>query len=249
MMSDTGFNNVFVGIETPNEESLKECNKVTNQNRDLVASVKKLQNHGFQVMGGFIVGFDSDPVSIFKNQINFIQMSGIVIAMVNILEAYPKTRLWRRLEKENRLLSGGTGDSADGTTNFIPKMNFADLVNGYKQILHAIYSPKKYYERICTFLKEYKPSQNNAYTIKLEAYQLKAMIRATFVLGIKDKAVWYYWRLILLSILKYPRLIGLSLTLAGQGLHFRKVSEKLSKIQIEDTLLIRQQKILNGEPI
>jgi len=71
LMTEAGFDTVFVGIETPNEESLVECNKSQNQNRDLVASVNKIQNHGFVVQGGFIVGFDSDPLSIFKSQISF----------------------------------------------------------------------------------------------------------------------------------------------------------------------------------
>jgi len=103
LMVDAGFNTVFIGIETPNEESLVECNKSQNQNRDLVASVKKIQNHGFEVQGGFIVGFDSDPLSIFKSQISFIQKSGIVTAMVGLLNAPAGTRLYQRLKEENRL--------------------------------------------------------------------------------------------------------------------------------------------------
>jgi uncharacterized radical SAM superfamily protein len=249
LMSDAGFNNVFVGIETPNEESLNECNKFANKNRDLAASVKKLQNHGFQVMGGFIVGFDSDPISILKSQINFIQKSGIVTAMVGILMAPPETRLWRRLKKENRLLPCGTGDNTDGTTNFIPKMNFNVLIDGYKQILHAIYSPKQYYERIHTFLKEFRPSKKVAHKVKFEASQLKALIKATFVLGIRDKAGWYYWKLFLSSLLKYPRLIGLAITLAVQGFHFRKIYEKVREIRVDDALLVKQHKVLSGEPI
>jgi radical SAM superfamily enzyme YgiQ (UPF0313 family) len=247
LMSNAGFNNVFVGIETPNEESLCECNKYANKNRDLATSVKTLQNHGFQVMGGFIVGFDSDPVSIFKSQINFIQKCGIVTAMVGLLMAPPETKLWHRLKKENRLLPGGTGDNTDGTTNLVPKMNFDVLVNGYKQILHAIYSPKEYYERIATFLREYQPSKKVASKIKIEAYHLKALVKATFILGIRDRASWHYWKLIFSSLLKYPRQIGLCITLAIQGFHFRKVYEKVREIQVDNALLARQQKILGGE--
>ena len=157
LMTEAGFDNVFVGIESPNEESLIECNKIPNENRDLLASVKKIQNHGFQVQGGFIVGFDSDPLSIFKSQISFIQKSGIVTAMVGVLMAPPETRLYKRLKKENRLLPGGTGNNTDGSTNFTPKMGRETLTNGYKHILNTIYAPKPYYERVKTFLKEYKP--------------------------------------------------------------------------------------------
>ena len=249
LMSDAGFNNLFVGIETPNEESLNECKKFANKNRDLAASVRELQNHGFQVMGGFIVGFDSDPISIFKSQTNFIQQSGIVTAMVGMLMAPPDTKLWHRLKKENRLLPGGTGDNTDGTTNFIPQMDFNVLVNGYKQILHAIYSPKQYYERIHTFFKEFRPNKRVAYSVKLGTAQLKSLIKATFVLGIKDKGRWYYWKLIFSTLLKYPQFIGLSITMAVQGLHLRKVYEKVREIQVDDALLVRQQKLLNGEQI
>lgn len=246
MMSDCGFTRVFVGIETPNEESLTECNKFKNKNRDLVADVKKLQNYGFEVMGGFIVGFDNDPISIFKNQINFIQKSGIVTAMVGILMAPPETKLWHRLEKENRLLPGGTGDNTDGSTNIVPKMGLDILVDGYKRILHSIYSPKEYYERIATFLKEYKPNEKVASGFRIEAYQLKTLFKATCLLGIMDRASRHYWKLIFFSLLKYPRRVGLCVTLAIQGFHFRKVCDKVKEIRIDDALLAWQKQVLEA---
>ena len=247
LMSEAGFNNVFVGIESPNEESLTECNKFNNKNRDLVASVKKLQNFGFQVMGGFIVGFDSDPVSIFKSQINFIQRSGIVTAMVGLLNAPPETKLHHRLEKENRMLPSATGDNTDGTTNFIPKMNLEVLISGYKHILHTIYAPKHYYERIHTFLKEYKPNRKVSPKSKPGVYHLKAFIKSMLILGVKDKARIHYWKLVLSTLLKYPRFLGLSITLAVQGFHFRKVYEKIKDIRVDDAILARQLKVLRGE--
>ena len=248
MMSDVGFTRVFVGIETPNEESLAECNKFKNQNRDLVADVKKLQNYGFEVMGGFILGFDSDPISIFEHQVSFIQKSGIVTAMVGLLMAPPETKLWRRLEKENRLLPGGTGDNTDGSTNIITKMRLDVLVNGYKQVLHEIYSPKQYYERIHTFLKEYKPNEKIRRGFKLQLSKLRALFEVTIFLGIKDRARLHYWRMVLATLRKYPRYIGIALTLAAQGFHFRKVYEKVKKIKVDDSIVKRQLKVLNGKP-
>ncbi len=172
LMVKAGFNTVFVGIETPNEESLAECNKFTNINRDLVASVKKMQNQGLEVQGGFIVGFDSDPLSIFKSQISFIQRSGIVTAMVGLLNAPPGTRLYQHLKKENRLLKNSSGDNTDCSINFIPKMNYETLINGYKHILYTIYSPKQYYERVKTFLKAYKPQKRRGDTpVRILSYQ------------------------------------------------------------------------------
>ncbi len=248
MMSDVGFTRVFVGIETPNEESLAECNKFKNQNRDLVADVKKLQNYGFEVMGGFILGFDSDPISIFEHQISFIQKSGIVTAMVGILNAPPETKLWRRLEKENRLLPTGSGDNTDGTSNMIPKMRLDVLINGYKQVLHEIYAPKQYYERIHTFLKEYKPNEKIRRGFKLQLSKLRSLFEVTIFLGIKDRARIHYWKMVFSTLRKYPKYFSIAITLAAQGFHFRKVYEKVKKIKVDNSLLERQLKVLNGEP-
>ena len=225
LMTAAGFDMVFVGIESPSEESLVECNKLPNKGRDLLASVKKIQNHGLQVQGGFIVGFDSDPVSIFKSQIDFIQKSGIVTAMVGVLMAPPETRLYKRLKKENRILPKGSGDNTDGSTNFIPKMGRETLARGYKHVVDTIYAPRQYYERIRTFLKEYKPGNKGKFKVSL--LHLIALIRTTWVLGIKEKGRTHYWKLVGWTLLRKPKTFPLSMTLAVQGFHFREVAKKL----------------------
>ena len=241
LMTEAGFDNIFVGIESPNEESLTECNKMPNKNRDLLASVKKIQNHGFQVQGGFIVGFDSDPLSIFKSQINFIQKSGIVTAMVGVLMAPPGTKLYKRLKNENRLLPGGTGDNTDGTTNFIPKMGHDTLAHGYRHILNTIYAPKPYYERIKTFLEEYKPKGKKKGSIN--PHYIMALIKSMWVLGIKEKGRRYYWRLIIWTLAKKPKSFPLSIAFAIQGFHFRKVVEKIHTNQVRNTQELKQAQI------
>jgi len=227
LMAKAGFDRVFIGIETPNEESLAECNKSQNKNRDLVASVKKIQSYGLEVQGGFIVGFDSDPLSIFRSQINFIQNSGIVTAMVGLLNAPRGTRLYQRLKQENRLLKGMTGDNTDCSINFIPKMNYETLISGYKHILDTIYAPKQYYERIRTLLKEYRPVQRPMVPM-VRFYHITGFIRSVWILGIKEKGRRHYWRLFISTLLKRPRLFPLSISLSVYGFHFRKVIEKLS---------------------
>jgi len=127
LMTQAGFDTVFVGIETPNEDSLTECSKNQNKGRNLVESVKKLQRAGLQVQGGFIVGFDNDTPSIFQQQIDFIQKSGIVTAMVGLLQAPLGTRLYERMQQEGRLVKEFSGDNADGSTNIIPKMGLESL--------------------------------------------------------------------------------------------------------------------------
>ena len=162
LMVEAGFNQVFVGIETPEEAGLAECNKRQNQKRNLVADVKRIQRAGLEVQGGFIVGFDSDTPAIFARQIEFIQKSGIVTAMVGLLQAIPGTKLHQRLNVEGRLLGQTTGNNLDGTTNFIPRMNRETLREGYKSLMGHLYAPGPYYQRIRTFLREYQRRKSPA---------------------------------------------------------------------------------------
>ena len=177
------------------------------------------------MQGGFIVGFDSDPPSIFKSQISLIQDSGIATAMVGLLNALPATKLYKRLKEQNRLLSGSSGDNTDGSTNFIPKMGRETLISGYKHILETIYSPRQYYERIKVFLKDYKPGIRRKGDI--QRGHLGTLLKTMWSLGIKGKERRYYWRLFLSTLLKNPRSLPLFISLAIQGFHFRKVAEKV----------------------
>jgi radical SAM superfamily enzyme YgiQ (UPF0313 family) len=224
LMVKARFKKVFIGIETPNEESLTECNKYLNKNRDLIACVKKIQSNGLEVQGGFIVGFDNDPPSIFDRQISFIQKSGIVTAMVGLLNAPRGTRLYHRLKKEERLLNDPTGDNTDFSINFIPKMNIETLLNGYKKILNTIYSPKHYYKRVITFLKGYKPKPLKK-KIKFNFCDLKAFLKSIWSLGIKGKERLHYWKLISWTLVRRPRFFHLAISLAIYGFHFRKIME------------------------
>ena len=235
LMIEAEFNRVFIGIESPNEESLAECNKIQNKGSDLAASVKKLQNHGFEVQGGFIIGFDSDPVSIFRSQINFIQKSGIVTAMVGLLNAPRQTRLYQRLNKENRLLQTMSGDNTDFSINFIPKMNYETLINGYRQVLNTIYSPRQYYERVRVFLREYKPRQRTMTRITQVKFQyISAFFKSLWFLGIQEKGRRYYWRLLFATLFRHPRSFPLSVILSVYGFHFRKITEKFARVPVED---------------
>jgi len=225
LMSKAGFNGAFIGIETVNNDSLQECGKSQNKNRDMVQAVKKLQQKGLVVSGGFIVGFDSDPRSIFEQQINFIQKSGIVTAMVGLLNAIPGTKLFQRLKSENRILSNFEGNNMDGSLNFIPKMNSQILINGYKSILMTIYSHKEYYKRIKTFLKEYNPTFYKKSIPSKD--EIAAFVRSMWILGIVEKGRYHFWSLIITSIIKYPSKFSLAVTMAIYGFHFRRVIENI----------------------
>jgi radical SAM superfamily enzyme YgiQ (UPF0313 family) len=221
MMVAAGFDSVFIGIETPEEAGLAECNKRQNENRDLVASVKRIQRSGLQVQGGFIVGFDSDTPSVFQRQIDFIQNSGIVTAMVGLLQAPAGTRLYQRMKKEGRL-SGLISSNDDGTTNIVPCMDLNALREGYQKILCHIYSPKHYYERVKTFLQEYKSPDIK---IPMNFQRYMAFLRSSIRLGVFGKERFQYWKLLLWTIRKRPELLPLAITFTIYGHHFRKVSE------------------------
>ncbi len=222
LMTQAGFDTVFVGIETPNEGSLTECSKNQNKGRDLVESVKQLQRAGLQVQGGFIIGFDNDPPSIFQQQIDFIQKSGIVTAMVGLLQAPPGTRLYERMRKEGRLVNEMSGDNVDGSTNIIPKMGLESLQEGYRKLLAQIYAPKLYYERVLTFLREYHPPKIR---IQLDTQYILALWRSIYQLGIRGVERVQYWRLFFWTLFRHPRLFPLAITLAIMGFHFRQVVE------------------------
>jgi len=222
LMVQAGFDTVFVGIESPNEDSLAECSKNQNKGRDLLESVRRLQRAGLQVQGGFILGFDNDSLSIFQQQIDFIQNSGIVTAMVGLLQAPIGTRLYERLQKEGRLVAGFSGDNVDGTTNIIPRMGLEPLRKGYREVLSHIYAPRFYYDRVQTFLREYKPTGVRA---PLEPQYIAALLRSIYQLGIRGVERAHYWRLFFWTLFRRPRLFPLAVTLAIYGFHFRQVIE------------------------
>ena len=222
LMTEAGFDTVFIGVETPDNESLAECNKKQNQRRDLVEDVKRIQRSGLQVQGGFIIGFDSDTPSIFQRQIEFIQKSGIVTAMVGLLQAPIGTRLYERLTREGRLLGAMSGDNVDGSTNIIPKMNIDILHKGYKTVIDSLYAPKNYYPRVITFLKEYKAPK---IVVPLDFEHVMAFFRSILRLGIIDKERIHYWKLFFWTLFRRPQLFPLAITFAIYGYHFRQVMD------------------------
>ncbi|HMK35541.1 MAG TPA: DUF4070 domain-containing protein [Desulfomonilaceae bacterium] len=224
LMAEAGFDSVFLGLETPAEECLQECGKHQNRAVDLLESVKTIQRHGMEVMGGFIIGFDNDPPNIFERQIKFIQNSGVVKAMIGLLNAIPGTRLYQRLKDEGRLLDLGTGDNCDGNINFIPKMDAKILREGYQAVLNKIYSPKEYYARVSEFLKDYKPIRKK----RIDKLEIVAFFNSIVYLGILDKGMSkiYYWKLLIRAFLFHRKSFGEAVSSAIFGYHFRKLLGK-----------------------
>lgn len=219
-MVEVGFTSIFVGVETTNETALAECNKIQNTLHDPLDSVRRIQQRGMMVKGGFIVGFDSDDSNIFEKISSFIQSSGIVTAMVGLLNAPKDTQLYKRLLGEDRILHNSSGNNTDSTINFIPKMDLTTLTNGYREIIKNIYTPREYYKRVRTFLREF-PKRN--IRGRLSFRDISAFFKSLFVLGVVGKERVQYWRLLFWTLFHRPRHIALAVTLAIYGFHFRKV--------------------------
>ena len=174
-----------------------------------------------EVMAGFIVGFDNDTPGIFQRQIDFIQKSGIITAMVGLLIAPNNTRLFKRLSKEGRITSYASGDNTGYSINFIPKMDKEVLLNGYQTILNNIYSSKAYYERVIRFLKDFEPRIKSKTAMSFS--KILALFRSIIILGIINKNQIYYWRLFFWSLIYRPKLFPLAITYSIDGYHFKKV--------------------------
>jgi radical SAM superfamily enzyme YgiQ (UPF0313 family) len=236
LMVQAGFNKVFLGLETPVEEGLKECGKAQNLKGNLSESVATIQRHGLAVMGGFIIGFDSDPPDVFQRQVNFIQKNGIVTAMVGLLTAIPGTRLYSRLESEGRMLFKSSGDNTDasGSLNFITRMDREKIIEGYRWVMNSVYSPEMYYNRMLAFLRAYRP-RTRTY---LERNDLLTLVRSVWYLGLIDhKSRNYYWKIMRKTISNYQGAFADVVAMAIYGYHFRKLfwSPKLP-IKLEEWL-------------
>jgi radical SAM superfamily enzyme YgiQ (UPF0313 family) len=223
-MKDAGFRRVFLGIETPVEESLKEAQKSQNRG-NLLDSVRKIQSRGMEVMAGFIVGFDNDPEDIFERQIEFIRQSAIPMAMVGMLNALPDTQLWKRLEKEGRLLGAdATGNNTIATVNFIPKMDVEKLISGYQTIMRTIYKPSEYYRRALESLQRVPqdvPEAHQYHGFKA----VKAFVRIAFTLGVLDAERREFWRFFLKAAHEHHDRMTELLRHAAMAYHFRKLNE------------------------
>lgn len=224
LMVEAGFKKLFVGIETPQEEGLLECAKAQNTQRDLVASVKTIQKAGIEVMGGFIIGFDSDKSNIFERQIKFIQEAGVVTAMVGLLQALPGTQLFSRLEREGRILSHATGNNTTAALNFVPKLDRELLIEGYRSLVKRLYSPNMYYRRIREFLSEYRPQGPRFH---ISCCDIKAFLKSLWVMGVWNRGRREYWKFLSRTVLFHRRSFAEAMTLAIIGHHFRRVAATL----------------------
>jgi hypothetical protein len=233
LMRKAGFDMVFTGIETPDSESLYGCHKTQNLKTDLLESVKKIQKNGIEVSAGFIVGFDSDKDDIFDRQIEFIQRSGVSMAMVGLLTALPGTQLYRRLKEEGRLkasVSASGNNTHDLQMNFEPIMPESKLVDGYERILREVYSPKKYFERSAQFIKRL-PSKKTPNFRLISYSEIRALVLSVIKQGFSSYG-FRYFRFLIYTLVRKPGHFAQSISISVKGYHFFKITNDITKAKI-----------------
>lgn len=224
LMVRAGFKKVFLGLETPSLESLRECRKLQNLRGDLTEAVRAIQSAGLEVMGGFIIGFDHDGPDIFQRQFEFIQKSGVVTAMVGLLQALPRSRLYRRLSREGRLRGDSGGDNTLAALNFEPRLDREFVVENYRRLMRKLYEPRNYYQRVRVFLEHHHAGGPRA---KITGRGLLAIVRSMWLLGLVHRGRRAYWRLLGSTLLRHPAQLGVVVTLVITGHHFRRVANGL----------------------
>jgi len=200
LLLEAKFGNVFIGIETPEEESLKLSHKNQNLKRDLLNTIHKIHNAGFIIAGGFIVGFDTDTDKSFTDMVSFIQESGIPLPIVNVLKAPPGTELFNRMKREKRIAKHFT--FSEGDTNIIPAMGEERLKLGFLNVVSNIYQPKHSYKRIITFFKHHNFAKTEVVVkVKYSIPQLLKITSAVLNLALIDKDRKYFRKLLWWTII------------------------------------------------
>jgi radical SAM superfamily enzyme YgiQ (UPF0313 family) len=237
LMAEAGCTMVFVGIETPDRETLAYTQKGQNLKVSILESVEKIQRRGIEVTGGFIVGFDTDPPDIFDRQIDFIQQAGIPAAMVGMLTAMPNTQLWRRLEKEGRLYSTGSGNNTHTLgTNFRPRMPAETLNAGYQRVLAELYSPRQYFERCLTLIRRL-PDRTRV--VRSTSWvEVRAFLRSILRQGFSPYGL-HYLHFLLEALRARPRLFPDAVAFAIKGYHFFRITAAILRASEFSTRLRR----------
>jgi radical SAM superfamily enzyme YgiQ (UPF0313 family) len=233
-MVKANFCRVFIGIESPSAESLKETKKFQNLRRDPLDSIRLIQQHGLWVMGGFIVGFDSDPPDIFGRQIEFVERAAVPWAMAGMLQAPPTTPLYERMKKEGRLLENNPEPSNFDPPNFQTVLPLHELLEGTKRMLLTLYDPRRFYERVLDSLERWQLQPEQKASALSFPYLWRVLLKSVWKQGVLSgdrRAYWHYMRRLMLrwGLDSRKRRLGFELALSGH--HFiryaRQVAESL----------------------
>jgi len=236
-MVKANFLYVFLGIETPSKESLKETKKLQNLAMDPASCIELLRKKGLWVTGGFIVGFDSDTEEIFEQQIEFIERTAIPWALLNPLHAMPRTALYERMQREGRLLASNHS-SGDGTPpNFRTVLDSAVLMRGISKTVAAIYEPRRFFDRAWRSMEswETRESQHPAQQPTMGGI-LRIIARSIWHQGFRSsyrRAYWGYFAKILARYAMDRPKLWLAATIMISGHHFipyaTEVAQKIER--------------------
>ena len=229
LMKDCDFRYVFLGIETPEDETLALNKKVQNVGRPVAESVAKILSYGIVCNGGFIIGFDSDSPRIAENMIGAIRDSGIAMAMVGLLYALPRTQLTRRLEAEGRLFKQSsesvTDTDVDQMTsglNFTTLMPRNEILANYIRVLEMVYNPGEYYQRIRQTAMQIRPRYRHKPSFLTWMRYLRSFLRVSRSAGFSQATGLLYWQMFFTVLFRNPAAIEAAVNLAAMYIHFRK---------------------------
>src|SRR5664280_2233543 len=232
LMKEVDFRYVFLGIETPENDTLILNKKIQNVNKPIEDAVRKLLSYGIVSNGGYIIGFDSESKQIADNMIDSIQKSGICMAMISLLYALPNTQLTRRLESEGRLFqqaSRSIGKSdIDQTTsglNFITLISRVEILKNFIRVINEVYDPSNYYKRVIYTGLNIRPYYKHTPNFRTWLIYMRSFMRVCKKAGFNSATGYYYWKMFFTVIFRNPKGIETAVNLAAMFIHFRKQKE------------------------
>ncbi|MFQ5670156.1 MAG: B12-binding domain-containing radical SAM protein [Acidobacteriota bacterium] len=240
MMTEAGFTSVFIGIETPSPESLKETRKIQNLKRDMADQVHSIMRRGLDVWAGFILGFDNDGPDIFDRMIEFIHRAAIPYAMIGILGALPNTPLFKRLKQEGRLRPEFRGDQF-GLTNVITRLPAEQMVAGYRRVLESLYNPDAFFRRCRRNLARWTPVPGGARRLLVQ--DLRAAWRAMKTQGFLGPYRGAYWSFLQWVIRHHPAKLGRAIAQAAAGHHYITYTQEVVVPTLRDQARVLAEEV------
>lgn len=248
LMREADFRYIFIGVETPDEESLKQTQKWQNVNISMADSIRLFYDYGMIVNAGFIIGFDGETERSARQMVAFIQDTGICMAMVGMLVALPNTQLTRRLKKEGRLFDDGiylanTTNVIDQTTtglNFRTLRPRLDILGDYIDVVTHLYEPENYYKRVLYTACHLKPAAKYKPSLKKVLMNMRSFLRLCRLIGLKRENGLLFWAMIFKVLTKNPRALEAAVNLSAMHIHFYKQSRFLVELLEKRIKFIRE---------
>jgi len=239
LMVKAGFTMVFMGIETPDIDSLVGINKEQNTRQSLIESCNKVTQAGLQIMAGFILGFDHEKKGAGGRIEEFVEQTGILQAHISLLGALPNTAMWTRLQKEGRLLEGFGKyfTTQKSLMNFIPTRPMAEIVEEFIAAFWNLYEPLPYLKRSFRYfmmMSGTRPQRKH----QLTRNDLRFVLALCWRQGILRSTRWlFWWQLGAIAIQRYHLLFDYLVAL-GVGEHFFTFRHEV-KTQLEEQLALQ----------